>query len=149
MVELPPLKVKDLPKMETKDPEGFYEFVCQMTQELKASSGVIWNTFEELESSALEKLRQELCIPIYPIGPFHKHSTTSASNPSSNSSCFICCDSVLCVIYKCLAATEKLRYSALLTKYFSWRSSISFKKKNISGANIRNLPHISSIPLKK
>ncbi|KAG4923334.1 hypothetical protein JHK87_048874 [Glycine soja] len=40
LVYLPPLKVKDLPKFQSQDPE-----------ECKASSGVIWNTFKELESS--------------------------------------------------------------------------------------------------
>ncbi|XP_028792738.1 UDP-glycosyltransferase 76B1 [Neltuma alba] len=78
VAELPPLKVKDLPKIETKDPEAFYEFVCRMVDELKLSSGVIWNTFEELESYALEKLTLEFSIPIYPIGPFHKHLTSGS-----------------------------------------------------------------------
>ncbi|KAL2333318.1 hypothetical protein Fmac_014531 [Flemingia macrophylla] len=50
VLDLTPFKVKDLPKI----PSG-----C---------GGVIWNTFEELESSALTKLRQDLSIPMYPTG---------------------------------------------------------------------------------
>ncbi|XLU34343.1 hypothetical protein S245_070409, partial [Arachis hypogaea] len=90
VVELPPLKVKDLPKIETRDPEAFYEFVVQFVDECKASSGVIWNSFEELESSALAKLRQLFSIPIYPIGPFHKHfpeGSTSSSLLTPDTSC--------------------------------------------------------------
>ncbi|KAK4273679.1 hypothetical protein QN277_017023 [Acacia crassicarpa] len=83
VVELPPLKVKDLPRMESKDPEALYEFACRMSDELKSSSGVIWNTFEELEISALERLRHELGIPSYPIGPFHKHPTLASHSSSA------------------------------------------------------------------
>ncbi|KAL1336895.1 UDP-glycosyltransferase 76F1 [Arachis hypogaea] len=73
VVELPPLKVKDLPWFETRDPELFYNLTSSIFDSLKASSGVIWNTFEELESSTISKFGQEFSIPIYPIGPFHKH----------------------------------------------------------------------------
>ncbi|KAI4306776.1 hypothetical protein L6164_030024 [Bauhinia variegata] len=76
--EFAPLKVKDLPKMETRDPDGFYKFVCHVVDECKASSGLIWNTFEELESSALTRLRQEFSFPIYQIGPFHKYFPTGS-----------------------------------------------------------------------
>ncbi|CAJ1862767.1 unnamed protein product [Sphenostylis stenocarpa] len=83
VVDLPPLKVKDLPTFRSQDPESFYKLVCRMVQECKGSSGVIWNTFEELESSALRKLRQDFSIPIYPIGPFHKHLLTGAASSAS------------------------------------------------------------------
>ena len=49
----------------------------------------------------------------------------------SASSCFICCDSVLCVMKSSLAASEKFRVSATFTKYFNWRSSI------IAGAKLQ------------
>ena len=90
MLELPPLKVKDLPKIETRDPEAFYKLVCRIVDQCKASSGLIWNSFEDLESSALAKLRQEFSIPIYPIGPFHKHfleGSTSSSLLTPDTSC--------------------------------------------------------------
>ncbi|KHN17866.1 UDP-glycosyltransferase 76F1 [Glycine soja] len=83
VVDLPPLKVKDLPKFQSQDPEAFYKLVCRFVEECKASSGVIWNTFEELESSALTKLRQDFSIPIYPIGPFHKHLLTGSASSTS------------------------------------------------------------------
>jgi UDP:flavonoid glycosyltransferase YjiC (YdhE family) len=78
--ELPPLKVKDLPVINTDDPEAFYEVVAGLVNETKASSGVIWNSYEDLEHSALVTLRQEFPIPIFPIGPFHKYSSPSSSS---------------------------------------------------------------------
>lgn len=78
--ELPPLKVKDLPVVNTDDPEAFYEVVAGLVNETKASSGVIWNSYEDLEQSALVTLRQEFPIPIFPIGPFHKYSSASSSS---------------------------------------------------------------------
>ncbi|QCD98544.1 UDP-glycosyltransferase 76B1-like [Vigna unguiculata] len=83
VVDFPPLKVKDLPKFQSQDPEAFYKLVCRFVEECKASSGVIWNTFEELESSALTKLRQDFPIPIYPIGPFHKRLLTGSASSAS------------------------------------------------------------------
>ncbi|XP_057796682.1 UDP-glycosyltransferase 76F2-like [Salvia miltiorrhiza] len=42
---------------------------------------LIWNSFEDLEETAITKLRQQFQIPIFPIGPFHKHNNSTA--PSS------------------------------------------------------------------
>ncbi|XP_024635465.1 UDP-glycosyltransferase 76F1 isoform X2 [Medicago truncatula] len=80
--DLPPLKVKDLPVFQSKEPEAFYKLVCRFIDECKKSSGIIWNTFEELESSALTKLRQDFSVPIYPIGPFHKYSLAGSNSTS-------------------------------------------------------------------
>nr|AGU14094.1 UDP-glycosyltransferase [Cicer arietinum] len=90
VVDLPPLKVKDLPVFQSQEPEAFYKLVCRFVDECKRSSGVIWNTFEEFESSALAKLRQDFSIPMYPIGPFHKYllpSSTSTSLLTPDKSC--------------------------------------------------------------
>jgi hypothetical protein len=82
VVDLPPLKVKDLPVFQSKEPEAFYKLVCRFVDECKKSSGIIWNTFEELESSALTKLCQDFSVPIYPIGPFHKYSLAGSNSTS-------------------------------------------------------------------
>ncbi|ESQ44880.1 hypothetical protein EUTSA_v10011136mg [Eutrema salsugineum] len=74
VIELPPLKVKDLPVIETNDPEELYRIINDMVEGAKSSSGVIWNTFEDLERLSLMDLNSELQVPIFPIGPFHKHS---------------------------------------------------------------------------
>ncbi|XVF84661.1 hypothetical protein PTKIN_Ptkin17bG0055300 [Pterospermum kingtungense] len=80
VVELPPLRVKDLPVIHTSDPEDLYRVVNGMVNHSKASSGMIWNTFQELEQSALETLHQELGVPLFPIGPFHKSFPLSSSS---------------------------------------------------------------------
>ncbi|KAG4920270.1 hypothetical protein JHK82_049234 [Glycine max] len=69
--ELPPLRVKDLPMIKTEEPEKYYELLRMFVKETKGSLRVIWNSFEELESSALTTLSQEFSIPMFPIGPFH------------------------------------------------------------------------------
>ncbi|KAL3833982.1 hypothetical protein ACJIZ3_008718 [Penstemon smallii] len=80
IIELPPLRVKDLPVIKTSQPEKLYSLLHNMIQETKSSSGLIWNTFEELEQPSLTKLRQDFPIPIFPIGPFHKHIASSSSS---------------------------------------------------------------------
>lgn len=80
VIELPPLRVKDLPMSDTSDPEELYEMIVSMVNGTKASSGVIWNTFEDLEQPALDTLREEFGIPLFPIGPFHKSFPASSSS---------------------------------------------------------------------
>ncbi|KAL5799884.1 hypothetical protein ACOSQ4_032768 [Xanthoceras sorbifolium] len=47
--EIPPLRVKDIPMIETQDPEDLYQLIKAMVKQIKASSGLIWNSFQELE----------------------------------------------------------------------------------------------------
>ena len=58
VLELPPLKVGDLPIINTQNPAKLYELVTSLISETKASSGLIWNTFEDLEHLALDSLRE-------------------------------------------------------------------------------------------
>ncbi|XP_006291044.2 UDP-glycosyltransferase 76F1 [Capsella rubella] len=74
VTELPPLKVKDLPVIKLKEPEELYRVVNDMVEGAKLSSGVIWNTFEDLETFSLMDISSKLQVPCFPIGPFHKHS---------------------------------------------------------------------------
>lgn len=83
MVELPPLKVKDLPVIDNCDPQTLDQVVDGMVNGAKVSSGLIWNTFEGLEQSSLDTLGQKFSIPIFPVGPFHKIFSTSSSSSSS------------------------------------------------------------------
>ncbi|GAV56822.1 UDPGT domain-containing protein [Cephalotus follicularis] len=80
VAELVPLKVKDLPVINTSEPESFHQVVDGMVNGTKASSGVIWNTFEDLEQPAIAALRHQFSIPIFPIGPFHKCYSSSSSS---------------------------------------------------------------------
>ncbi|XP_010427361.1 PREDICTED: UDP-glycosyltransferase 76F1-like [Camelina sativa] len=74
VTEVPPLKVKDLPVMETNEPEEFYLIATDMVKGANSSSGVICNTFEDLERLSLMDISSKSQAPIFPIGPFHKHS---------------------------------------------------------------------------
>ncbi|GAV56821.1 UDPGT domain-containing protein [Cephalotus follicularis] len=78
--ELQPLKVKDLPVIETRNPDALNQLISGMVSQTKASSGIIWNSFEELEQTALTKFRQDFPIPAFPIGPFHKYFLASSSS---------------------------------------------------------------------
>lgn len=78
--ELPPLRVKDLPLIKTNHPETLFELVEGMVKETKASSGLIWNSFEELEKPALATLLHDFPIPIFPVGPFHKYFPACSSS---------------------------------------------------------------------
>ncbi|CAN8254505.1 unnamed protein product [Cochlearia groenlandica] len=71
--ELPPLKVKDLPVMETNEPEELYKIVNEMVKGAKSSLGIIWNTFQDLEELSLLDLTAKFQVQNFPIGPFHKH----------------------------------------------------------------------------
>ncbi|XP_058781866.1 UDP-glycosyltransferase 76B1-like [Vicia villosa] len=84
VTELPPLRVKDLPMINTKEPDKYYEIICNSVNKTKASLGVIWNTFEDLESSSLATINQQFSVPIFPIGPFHKHFPTNNTSSSSS-----------------------------------------------------------------
>ncbi|XP_062092562.1 UDP-glycosyltransferase 76F1-like [Humulus lupulus] len=79
VIELPFLKVKDLPTMSTRNPEKFFELLTTMISATKASSGIIWNTFEDLEQPALDLLKKQLCVPLFSIGPFHKYNSAISS----------------------------------------------------------------------
>lgn len=83
VAEVPPLRVKDLPVVSTNNPNQFYDVVQTFVNETLASNGVIWNSFEALESTALENLSQQFSTPMYPIGPFHKHLQLTINSVSS------------------------------------------------------------------
>ncbi|EOY17950.1 UDP-Glycosyltransferase superfamily protein, putative [Theobroma cacao] len=116
VVELPPLRVKDLPVIDTPDPVDLYRVVAGMVNQGKASSGLIWNTFEELEQSALETLDRQLGVPLFPIGPFHKCFPVSKSSLSpQDESCISWLDkqerkSVIYVSFGSLAAVNETEF---------------------------------------
>lgn len=74
VIELSPLKVKDLPVIETNDPDELYRIITDMVEGVKSSSGVIWNTFQDLERDQIMDLSSNFHVPFFPIGPFHKHN---------------------------------------------------------------------------
>ncbi|KDO50527.1 hypothetical protein CISIN_1g012151mg [Citrus sinensis] len=84
VTEFPPLRVKDIQVLETMDQENVYRFVSAIDTQIMASSGVIWNSYRDLEQAGLGLAHQKyLSIPIFPIGPLHKCSPASSGSLSS------------------------------------------------------------------
>ncbi|KAK2637469.1 hypothetical protein Ddye_032261 [Dipteronia dyeriana] len=72
--------VLDIPIIETHDHENLNRFLKDLVKQTKASSGIIWNSFQELEELALTNLKQKFPIPNFTIGPFHKYFPASSSS---------------------------------------------------------------------
>uniref|UniRef100_A0A251SQ17 Putative UDP-glucuronosyl/UDP-glucosyltransferase n=1 Tax=Helianthus annuus TaxID=4232 RepID=A0A251SQ17_HELAN len=77
--EYPLLKFKDIAKI-TINPQGTGDFATNMLSQMRASSGIIWNTFKELEESDLETLSRDFPVPSFTLGPFHKYFPASSSS---------------------------------------------------------------------
>lgn len=76
---LQPIREKDIPQIKMADADEMNVVVVEVFSKTKASSGVIWNTFEELEVESLAEVREQFGIPIFPIGPLHKTSMNTSS----------------------------------------------------------------------
>ncbi|TYG73156.1 hypothetical protein ES288_D04G078200v1 [Gossypium darwinii] len=57
VIELPPLKVKDIPIFKTQDQEGLHQTIAALVEQTKSYTGLIWNSFEELEHGSLTDFR--------------------------------------------------------------------------------------------
>lgn len=80
VADLSPLRVKDLPANNVPGLERFTKFIAELVEEAKTSSGIIFNSFEELEHSAIVALRESFPAPIFAIGPFHRYSPATSSS---------------------------------------------------------------------
>ncbi|XP_052185681.1 UDP-glycosyltransferase 76B1-like isoform X3 [Diospyros lotus] len=78
--ELPPLQIRDLPTLKPHDSQGRYSFIVAMIEQFKTSSGIIWNSFEELEPPSMTKFRRDFPVPSFPVGPFQKNFPASSSS---------------------------------------------------------------------
>ncbi|KAF5770979.1 hypothetical protein HanRHA438_Chr14g0676671 [Helianthus annuus] len=80
VAEFPVLKVKDVIKIGfKKDNDGMGDKISNMVKQTKASSGIIWNSFKELEQLELETIRHDIPAPCFLI-PFAKRFTTASSS---------------------------------------------------------------------
>ncbi|PPD91523.1 hypothetical protein GOBAR_DD11528 [Gossypium barbadense] len=55
VIELPPLKVKDIPVFKTQDQERLHQTIAALVEQTKSYTGLIWNSFEELEHGLLSQ----------------------------------------------------------------------------------------------
>ncbi|KAL6638993.1 hypothetical protein ACP70R_022723 [Stipagrostis hirtigluma subsp. patula] len=76
--ELPPLRVRDLFYSSISNHEAMRKLLAQATEVVKNSSGLVINTFDAVEAPEIQRIREELDIPmVLPVGPLHKLSTKS------------------------------------------------------------------------
>uniref|UniRef100_A0A0D9ZF59 Glycosyltransferase n=1 Tax=Oryza glumipatula TaxID=40148 RepID=A0A0D9ZF59_9ORYZ len=72
--ELPPYRVRDLMHIGRDGHELMCELLARAVAAVKLSSGLILNTFDALEAPELAKLRRDLAVPVFDIGPLHRFS---------------------------------------------------------------------------
>nr|XP_043633695.1 UDP-glycosyltransferase 76G1-like [Erigeron canadensis] len=80
VAEFPVLKVKDILKLgiRSKNDAGG-ELMGNMVKQTKASAGIIWNSFKELEGLEFERVSHDFQVPSFVL-PFPKHFTSSSSS---------------------------------------------------------------------
>uniref|UniRef100_A0A9I9CTP3 UDP-glycosyltransferase 76F1-like n=1 Tax=Cucumis melo TaxID=3656 RepID=A0A9I9CTP3_CUCME len=71
---LPHLRFKDLPTMNNESHHFIDQLLTSIFIQTKSSSAIIFNSFHDLEPDSLLKCHHLFSpIPIFPLGPFHKH----------------------------------------------------------------------------
>ncbi|KAL5730791.1 hypothetical protein ACHQM5_003583 [Ranunculus cassubicifolius] len=78
--ELPPLKIKDIPRIKTVNIDAFISYIGSWVNPIKSSNGLILNSCEFLEKSELQSLQKVFPIPTFAIGPFHKWAPSTSSS---------------------------------------------------------------------
>ncbi|KAL6897394.1 hypothetical protein ACP4OV_007090 [Aristida adscensionis] len=76
VVELPPLRVRDLFYSAISNHVSMCKLLAQATEVVRNCSGLVINTIDALEAAELERIREELNIPmVLATGPLHMIST--------------------------------------------------------------------------
>ncbi|KAG8100224.1 hypothetical protein GUJ93_ZPchr0013g35176 [Zizania palustris] len=74
VTELPPLRVRDMLFSATTTQATMVACFECIIESIRCSSGVIFNTFDDIESADLQKIAGGLSVAVYAIGPLHKIS---------------------------------------------------------------------------
>ncbi|GKD19730.1 hypothetical protein Tco_1208888 [Tanacetum coccineum] len=83
---------KDIVKiMKGEFEEGKMELIANMIKETKSASGIIWNTFKELEEPEFIVISEHFGVPTFPIGQFHKYFPSSSSSLIEEDRSFVSC----------------------------------------------------------
>ncbi|KAL6897244.1 hypothetical protein ACP4OV_006940 [Aristida adscensionis] len=80
LTEVPPLRLRDMLFSSTTTHANMTKCLERLLESSRCSSGVILNTFQDLEGSDLQKITDGLGVPIYAIGPLHKISWDTESS---------------------------------------------------------------------
>ncbi|XP_073021662.1 UDP-glycosyltransferase 76B1-like [Primulina eburnea] len=113
VLELPPLKVKDIQAIRIENLNDTLKIVSNMLEGTKTASGLIFNTFQDLEEPNLANLYEQIRTPTFLLGPFHRFfSAASSSLLAQDRSCISWLDtqkpnSVLYVSFGSLAAMDE------------------------------------------
>lgn len=75
-----PLWLRDMVFSTTTSHETMSTCLERIVESARYSSGVIINTFSDLESSELQKIINGMGVPVYAIGLLHKISLGAQSN---------------------------------------------------------------------
>jgi len=78
--ELTPLRVRDMVFSPTTTHGNMARCLQHLLDAARSSSGVILNTFQDLEDSDLQKITNGLGVPMYTVGPLHKISSGTESS---------------------------------------------------------------------
>ncbi|XP_037417069.1 DIMBOA UDP-glucosyltransferase BX8-like [Triticum dicoccoides] len=73
--DLPPLRLQDMVFSTTTPHETMTTCLERIVESAKCSSGVILNTFNELEGVELRKIIDGVGVPVYAVGPLYKISS--------------------------------------------------------------------------
>lgn len=82
--ELPPLRVRDLFYSTWSDHKKMRDLLARANEAMENSSGVVINTLDALEKPELERIREQLHVPIV-LAPGPLHKLCSSKSTSSHS----------------------------------------------------------------
>ncbi|KAL6875772.1 hypothetical protein ACP4OV_013285 [Aristida adscensionis] len=85
--ELPPFRVRDLQRIDKSSLTEFAGLLGRIVAEARRSSGLILNTFDAIEAEDVDKIRRDLSIPVFPIGPLNTLSPSVKSGRPQDRGC--------------------------------------------------------------
>ncbi|KAJ4750815.1 UDP-Glycosyltransferase superfamily protein [Rhynchospora pubera] len=80
VVELEPLRMRDLPAVGNCSHQMMHDLFTHDMEAIRASSGVIINTFDAIDSKEVEKFKKEISVAVFCIGPLHKFTPPASSS---------------------------------------------------------------------
>jgi hypothetical protein len=114
--DLTPLRLGDMVFSSTTTHGNMKKLLKCLVDATRSSSGVILNTFRDLENSDIQKIANGIGVPIYPIGPLHKISLGTD-------------DSLLAQDWACLEWLDKQEVDSVL--YVSFGSLACIDEKEL------------------
>ncbi|KAL6659734.1 hypothetical protein ACP70R_002563 [Stipagrostis hirtigluma subsp. patula] len=78
--ELPPFRVKDLQRIDRSSLAEFADLLERIVAGARRCSGLILNTFDAIEAEDVAKIREDMAIPVFAVGPLNKLSPSVRSS---------------------------------------------------------------------